>query len=141
MTGVQTCALPIYRDLVEERPDVVRAFAEASLKGWIDYLTTDRAATHAAIMASNSEQTPDFMAWTVEAIRGNELVTGQPESGDAFGRFDLSRLEEQAGQLDRLDLLDRPVDIEAVFPRAFLETINVPDATALTAPAATTALR
>lgn len=126
-----------YADLVEKRPDVVRAFASASLQGWIDYLAgPGRDATNAAIMASNSQQSPDFMAWTVDAILGNSLVTGQARAGDEFGRFDPARLTEQAAQLDRLELLDRPVSVEAVFPPAFLDSIAVPSPEALEAVAA-----
>lgn len=45
------------RELVEENPDLVQRFVNASIEGWYTYIYGDRTAAYEAIMAANPEMT------------------------------------------------------------------------------------
>jgi NitT/TauT family transport system substrate-binding protein len=65
--------------LIGQKPEVVRAFVEASAKGWRDYLYGDPAAADALILKDNPEMKPDVLAQAREKMRQYGIV----DSGDA----------------------------------------------------------
>ena len=66
-------------ELIEERPEVVQAFVDASILGWIDYLWGDPTPGNALILEDNPDMTPDQIAYSIEAMRDYGIV----DSGDA----------------------------------------------------------
>jgi len=65
--------------LIAENPAAVRAFVEASAKGWTDYLNGDPAAANALIMKDNPEMTEDVLAQARAKLKASAIVDG----GDA----------------------------------------------------------
>lgn len=68
------------RELVDEEPEVVQAFVDASILGWMDYLYGDPAPGNALIMEANPEMTPEQIAYSIEAMKAHGIV----DSGDAL---------------------------------------------------------
>jgi NitT/TauT family transport system substrate-binding protein len=66
-------------ELIEERPEVVQAFVDASIQGWIDYLYGDPAPGNALILEDNPDMTEEQIAFSIEAMRAYGIV----DSGDA----------------------------------------------------------
>jgi NitT/TauT family transport system substrate-binding protein len=66
-------------ELIEERPEVVQAFVDASILGWIDYLYGDPAPGNALILEDNPDMTAEQIAFSIEAMRKYGIV----DSGDA----------------------------------------------------------
>ncbi len=64
---------------IENKPDVVKAFVEASIEGWHNYLYKDAAPGNALIKKDNPEMTDDLLAQAVEKLRSYGIV----KSGDA----------------------------------------------------------
>lgn len=67
------------RKMVEERPDVVQRFVDATIKGWLSYLNDDPAPAHALIKRENPDMNDDILAYGRAQIKDHGLV----ESGDA----------------------------------------------------------
>jgi NitT/TauT family transport system substrate-binding protein len=65
--------------LVAEKPDVVQRFVDATLKGWVSYLTGDPAPGNALIKRDNPDMTDDKIAYAIETMVKSGLVG----SGDA----------------------------------------------------------
>lgn len=65
--------------LIEENPEAVRAFVEATAAGWESYLNGDPSAADALIIADNPEKTPEQLAAARDEMRSRGLVL----SGDA----------------------------------------------------------
>jgi NitT/TauT family transport system substrate-binding protein len=65
--------------LISKNPAAVKAFVEASAKGWHDYLYGDPKAADALIMKDNPEMTEDVLAQAREKMKAYGIV----ESGDA----------------------------------------------------------
>jgi NitT/TauT family transport system substrate-binding protein len=96
---------------------VVRAFSQASIRGWRDYIDGDRTAANARIASLNPQMDAAFMAYSVQAMRTYRLVEG--DAGDAVGQIRPARIAAQIKQLAEIGLLDRPVSVDDVFDRRF----------------------
>ncbi len=64
--------------LIEQHPDIVQKFVDASIKGWIDYLYGDPAPANALIKKDNPEMTDDLIAHAIATMKEHGIV----DSGD-----------------------------------------------------------
>jgi NitT/TauT family transport system substrate-binding protein len=68
------------RKLVDEKPDLVQRFVNASIEGWYSYLYDDPTPGNALIKRDNPEQTDDLLAYAIAKIKTNGIV----DSGDSI---------------------------------------------------------
>jgi NitT/TauT family transport system substrate-binding protein len=93
--GYETYATTIEtrRDLIDQNPDLVRRFVEASILGWRTYLHGDNRAANAAIKAQNPDIDDALIAFSIEQMKAFGII----ESGDALtlgiGAMDRARVE------------------------------------------------
>ena len=66
--------------LIDEKPEIVQAFVDASIEGWVSYLYGDPAPGNALIKAENPEMTDAQIAYSIEAMKEHAIV----DSGDAL---------------------------------------------------------
>lgn len=69
----------VRKQLADQQPDVVRAFVEASIEGWKQYLNGDPSAANALIKRDNPEMDDETLAYA----RSKMIEYGLVESGDA----------------------------------------------------------
>jgi len=67
------------RRLIQEKPDLVQRFVDATIEGWYGYLYGDPAAANALIKRDNPEMTDALLAYGREAM----IRYGIVDSGDA----------------------------------------------------------
>jgi NitT/TauT family transport system substrate-binding protein len=67
------------RELVEQNPDLVQRFVDASIKGWYSYLNDDPSPANALIKQDNPEMTDEQIQYGIEKIKEYGIVV----SGDA----------------------------------------------------------
>lgn len=67
------------RDLVENKPDLVQRFVDASIIGWYTYLYGDSSAGNALIKKQNPEMTDELLAYSIAKMKEYGIV----DSGDA----------------------------------------------------------
>jgi len=113
------------RSFAAEHPDVARAFSAATLRGWRDYIEGDRAAANARIAALNPKMTPAFMDFSVNALKEYQLVTGNPATGEAFGKISRERVARELKQLADIGQLEKPVSVDDVLDARFLPPEDV----------------
>jgi len=65
--------------LVQEKPELVQSFVDASIKGWYSYLYGDPAPANALIKRDNPEMTDALLAYGIAKIKEYGIV----DSGDA----------------------------------------------------------
>jgi len=65
--------------LVNDKPEVVQRFVNATIEGWYSYLYGDPSPAHGLIKKDNPEMTDDQIAYSLGAIKRHGLV----DSGDA----------------------------------------------------------
>ena len=68
------------RKLIEEKPDVVRRFVDASIEGWYSFLYHDPTPANLAIKKANPEMTDALLAYGRKAMLDHGIVN----SGDAL---------------------------------------------------------
>lgn len=66
--------------MIAERPQIVQAFVEASIRGWVDYLYGDPSPANALIRKDNPEMTDDLIAHSIETMKAHGIV----DSGDTL---------------------------------------------------------
>lgn len=64
---------------VEQKPDIVRAFVEASIQGWREYLTGNPAPADALIKKGNPDMSDDILRYARDRMKEYGIV----DSGDA----------------------------------------------------------
>jgi NitT/TauT family transport system substrate-binding protein len=69
----------VRRAWVDQKPEIVRAFVEASIEGWRNYLTGDPAPADALIRKGNPDMTDDILRYARDQLRAYGIV----DSGDA----------------------------------------------------------
>lgn len=107
------------RSFAAKNPEAVKAFVKASIKGWESYMEGPREKADAIIAASNPKMTPEFMAFSLNAILENKLIRGRSDDNET-GLILHERIREQIDLLREADLLDKPVTAEEVAPLEFL---------------------
>jgi NitT/TauT family transport system substrate-binding protein len=108
------------RELVERSPALVAAFADASVRGWRDYLANP-GPVHAELRRLNPELSPEKMGFSVAALKEHRFVEGAARTGPAFGELRPERWQAQHGLLRDLGLIRGPFAVTNVFlPRAAL---------------------
>ncbi|MEZ5823420.1 MAG: ABC transporter substrate-binding protein [Geminicoccaceae bacterium] len=66
--------------LIDEKPDVVQAFIDASIEGWVSYLYGDPSPGNALIKADNPDMTDEQLAFTIATMKEHGIV----DSGDSL---------------------------------------------------------
>jgi NitT/TauT family transport system substrate-binding protein len=108
------------RELIRSSPDVVRAFVQASIRGWRDYLDHDPAPANAIILKRNPNMTPALLKFSRDAVIRHSFVRGDRAKGEDIGQLSPTRLAEQMETLLNLKIMDKPVDISSVATTEFL---------------------
>ncbi len=111
------------RELVEEQPEMVRAFVAASIEGWEQYIAedADRSAAHALIISENkAKDDPAFLAYTIGAMQKYRLIDGDAEAGDANGLLRRGRIQEGIDLMNELAILENITEASAVYTTEFL---------------------
>lgn len=106
--------------LVEENPDLVRRFVEASIIGWYHYLYGDNSAANELIKKDNPEMTDEQLAFSLAKLK--EL--GMLVSGDAvdkgIGCLTEERYVDFFNQLVAIGLYDASLDATKAIDTQFV---------------------
>jgi NitT/TauT family transport system substrate-binding protein len=101
-------------DWVKKHPAATRAFVQASIRGWDDYLNGDPTLANQEIMRENPQMEPAFITYAIAAMKKYHLVTGDPAKGDRNGLVTRARIQRQIDILQSIGLLDRPLTADEV---------------------------
>jgi NitT/TauT family transport system substrate-binding protein len=109
------------RDFLDEHPDVVRKFVEASLQGWREYLQ-DPSVAHTMILKLNPALNPQWINFTWKALSDGHFVAGEDPSGAQLGKMNRERWDTMYKQLLDLHVIDKPFDPATAYTLAFVGT-------------------
>jgi NitT/TauT family transport system substrate-binding protein len=109
---------------VKEKPELVRGFIRASIKGWRDALRDPKAGVDAvmAVAPTLDRAAQEFML----AEAGKLMVAGE---GSKDGLFWINRdaVKQAHDFLLKYEVLKKPVDLAAAYDRSFLDAIPLAD--------------
>lgn len=101
-------------------PIATRAFVQASLRGWVDYLK-DPEPVHLYLQKENQQLEMEWMNYSHAKLMEHTFVTGKSTDGEKLGFFDFARLEKEFKILRDLGLLGSELKVSDVFTNEFLE--------------------
>jgi NitT/TauT family transport system substrate-binding protein len=102
------------RDFLAAHPERVRAFVQASARGFHDFVTGDPAPALNALQAANKLMSPELMAYSLGAMKELHLVEGDAAKGERAGLITRERIAAQIEILQSLGQLERPVTVDDV---------------------------
>ncbi|MBP1996362.1 ABC transporter substrate-binding protein [Paenibacillus eucommiae] len=101
----------------KEHPETVKAYVEATIKGW-NYYKDSAPEIHPAIVAANSSQTVESL--NIEAVAQTDFVYGGDAKEHGVGYMTAERWNKLIGQLADTGVLKKKVDASEVFTTEFL---------------------
>lgn len=105
---------------LEANKATVRAFVEASIQGWQDYLWGDPAPGNALIMNDNPEMTADLLAFAIEAMQSNKMIGER----DMVGQMDPARWSGFYREMSALGAVADGVRVEDAYTLEFLSGVG-----------------
>ncbi|HEY5753558.1 MAG TPA: ABC transporter substrate-binding protein [Chthoniobacterales bacterium] len=105
------------RDFLEKKPEVVRAFVGASLRGWKDYMA-DPTAANEEIHKRNPEMDTEKMTYSWKALQDGKFIDGRAPG--QFGKFDPARWRKQYENLRSIGVLTEDADPARSYTMEFL---------------------
>ncbi len=107
------------RDFAAQHPDLVQKFVRASIRGWQAYLSNP-AATNAQLLRLNPALNPAEEAYSAQALRDGNFITGNDPAGPQTGRMTAARWQTTCEQLKALGILHGPVDPASTYALKFV---------------------
>ena len=71
--------------VIKNNPEIVKAFVDASIEGWRQYIYEDPSLGNELIMLENSEMKEDILLQAIKKIRNYELVSSENSKGRDIG--------------------------------------------------------
>lgn len=107
-------------DLLEENPDLVKRFVEASIIGWYNYLYGDNAAANELIKADNPEMTDGQLAYSLEKMKEYEILISGDAVDKGIGCMTDARWKEFYDQMSAIGLYPEGLDITKAYTTEFV---------------------
>jgi NitT/TauT family transport system substrate-binding protein len=109
------------RKIVEERPDVVRRFVDASIEGWYSYLYEDPDPANRLIKAANPEMTDELLTYGRKMMNEHGIV----DSGDALtlgiGAMTKARWQEFYRGMVAVGVYPDGIDVDRAYVTDFVD--------------------
>ncbi|MDO8838534.1 MAG: ABC transporter substrate-binding protein [Parvibaculum sp.] len=106
--------------MIAERPEVVQAFVDASIRGWVSYLYGDPAPGNALIKRDNPEMTDDVIANAISMMKQYGIV----DSGDTLtlgvGAMTEARWKEFYLTMVRAGVYSAELDVHSAYTLEFV---------------------
>jgi NitT/TauT family transport system substrate-binding protein len=106
--------------LVQEKPDVVQRFVNATIEGWYSYMYGDRAAANALIKKDNPEMSDEQLAYSHAKMKEYGIV----DSGDALklgiGAMTDARWKEFADTMVKAGVYPPDLDVSKAYTLQFV---------------------
>ena len=108
------------RDLIEQQPDLVQRFVDASIIGWYHYLYGDNAAGNAMIKKLNPAMTDELLAYSLAKMKEFGIV----DSGDALrngiGAMTDARVASFFDKMSHSGVVRRDIDFRKAYTLQFV---------------------
>ena len=112
--------IEVSQKLIDEKPDLVQRFVDASILGWKDYLYGNPAPGNALIKKDNPDMTDEQIAFSIEAMKKYGIV----DSGDAkefgIGAMTDKRWKEQFDDAASLGVYPANMDFTKAYTTRFV---------------------
>ena len=105
---------------IEQRPEIVQKFVDASILGYTNFLYGDRTAAKALILRDNPDTTEDRMDATVENMKALGIVDSGETLTGGIGAMTDARMKDFFDQMVQAGVVDGTLDLEASYTLDFV---------------------
>jgi NitT/TauT family transport system substrate-binding protein len=106
--------------LIDERPDLVQRFVNASIEGWYSYIYGDPAPGNALIKKDNPEMTDALISFGIAKMREHGIVDSGDASRFGFGTMDPDRWRTFHAVMAEQGLYPKDLDWRKAFTLNFV---------------------
>lgn len=106
--------------LIRSRPDVVRAFVQATQRGWQSYLGSNPSPGNALIMRDNPEMSEDLLGYGRSAIVAQSIVLSGDAKTFGVGAMLPQRWQRFVQEMGALGVVPKGVDPRSIYDLQFL---------------------
>jgi len=107
-------------DLVEQKPDLVQRFVDASIIGWYHYLYGDNSRGNALIKSMNPDMTDDILNYAVDRMRAAGIVDSGDTATNGIGAMTDERMADFFGKMVRAGVVKRELDYRNAYTLRFV---------------------
>lgn len=106
--------------LIDEKPDLVQRFVNASIEGWYSYLYGDPAPGNALIKRDNPEQTDDLLAYAIAKIKASGIVDSGDSTSQGIGAMSEARWKSFSDVMTSQGLYSPTLDWKKAYTTRFV---------------------
>jgi NitT/TauT family transport system substrate-binding protein len=108
------------RDLVDNKPDLVQRFVDASIIGWYNYLYGDNTPGNALIKKLNPEMTDELLAYSVSKMKEYGIVDSGDTLRNGVGAMTDERAASFFDKMVRAGVVRRGIDFRKAYTLRFV---------------------
>ena len=106
--------------LIEDKPEIVQAFVNASIEGWRSYIFSDPAPGNALILKANPDMTQDILDQATEQIRARAMLLPENGTAENIGAMDAARWQAFFTIMSENGVYPSGLDWRAAFTTRFI---------------------
>lgn len=106
--------------MIDQNPDLVQRFVDASIIGWYSYLYGDNSAANALIKKDNPEMTDEQLAYGVEQLKAQHIVIAGEAETKGIGCMSGDRYQRFYDSMVKAGVLDAGLDVSKAFTNRFV---------------------
>lgn len=111
-------------DVIEQRPEVLQRFIEATMQGWRSYLATP-APGNELIKQANPNMSDELLSWGVSTLKQYRLVDGGDAQTQGIGVMTDARWQATRDFMVEAGLLKADADWRKAYDTRFVKDLNV----------------
>ncbi len=109
------------QDLIDDKPELVQAFVDASILGWYEYLYGDAAEANRLILADNPDMSQSQIDYSIEMMRQWGLVDSGDTIEKGLGAIDGHRVASFATAMTKAGLFEESeIDPSRAYDASFV---------------------
>ena len=108
------------RKIVDEKPDLVQRFVDASIEGWYSYLYEDPAPANKLIKAANPEMTDELLAYGRKMMNEHGIVDSGDELNLGIGAMTPERWSEFYRGMVAVGVYPDGIDVDKAYVTGFV---------------------
>jgi NitT/TauT family transport system substrate-binding protein len=111
----------VARKMIDEKPDLVQRFVDASIEGWYSYLYGDPAPANALIKKDNPEESDELLAYAIKEIKAHGIVDSGQSETDGIGAMNDARWEAFFKVMAEQGLYPKDLDWRKAYTLRFVD--------------------
>jgi NitT/TauT family transport system substrate-binding protein len=108
------------RELIDNKPDLVQRFVDASIIGWYNYLYGDNAPGNAMIKKLNPEMTDELLSYSINKMKEYGIVDSGDTVRDGIGAMSDARTASFFDKMVRAGVVRPDIDFRKAYTLRFV---------------------